>query len=201
MQEAGPVSRQGHSKLGAGSRLRGTKWGQAQKGLGGSVPVAPAGLPVSTHCWAGGSPEARPGSGGVPDPGAPAESSFTSWIPGRLPGASGQAPTGVCPSCCSQHFRCGGGSHARWPLAGASRAVWTWGRGLAGRRAPAPRPHGTVGEEGSHAGGQGCLGKNRQWLWPRPGSALTLYVPGPCGPSVRERVTDWPPRPFQLTRR
>lgn len=162
MQEARPVSRQGHSKLGAGSRLRGTKWGQAQKGLGGSVPVAPAGLPVSTHCWAGGSPEARPGSGGVPDPGAPAESSFTSWIPGRLPGASGQAPTGVCPSCCSQHFRCGGGSHARWPLAGASRAVWTWGRGLTGRRAPAPRPHGTVGEEGSHAGGQSGLFGEKQ---------------------------------------
>lgn len=175
------MSPQGHCKLGAGSRQRGAVWGQARKGLGGSVPVEPSGLPVSTPLLSRRSPHARLGKGGgwggVPDPGAPAESSFTSWIPGRLPGPVGRPRTGVCSSCCSAALP------VRWrapcTLAGASGAVRTCvcvcgGGRAAGKRAP--RPHGTVGEAGSHTGGQGYLGESKQQLRPRPASALTLCV-------------------------
>lgn len=38
MQEAGPVSRQGHSKLGAGSRPRGASGDRRARGLEGLFP-------------------------------------------------------------------------------------------------------------------------------------------------------------------
>lgn len=156
------MSPQGHSKLGAGSRQRGAVWGQARKGLGGSVPVEPSGLPVSTPLLSRRSPHARLGKGGgwggVPDPGAPAESSFTSWIPGRLRGPVGRPRTGVCSSCCSATLP------VRWraprTLAGASGTVRTCVCvcGGEGGRKEGPTASWHSGRSGEPHGGPGLFG-------------------------------------------
>lgn len=158
------MSPQGHCKLGTGSRQRGAVWGQARKGLGGSVPTEPSGLPVSTPLLSRRSPHARLGKGGgwggVPDPGAPAESSFTSWIPGRLPGPVGRPRTGVCSSCCSAALP------VRWraprTLAGASGAVRTCVCVCVGEGRQEGGPHGLMAQwekRGATRGARAIWGK------------------------------------------
>lgn len=114
-------------------RLQGCKGGGRQKGLGGPVPCEPASLlwdPCSRQLGLGDKPL-----------GAPALPSFTSWIPGRLPGRQWTSPKWVCPSCSpGQPSGTGAGQGLRtaclqslWErLASWS---WEWAGGQAGPKA------------------------------------------------------------------
>lgn len=130
------------------------------------------------------------GKGGRQTPGGSCTSSFTSWIPGRLPGRPWTSPRRACPSCSpGQPSGAGQAPRAAQGLLGGS-GLWSWAggrkaRGRDGLRGGKPR----TGPQDRAARVAGVLGENGQWLWPHPRcphptalpslGLLTGWLPGP----------------------
>lgn len=170
------MSPQGHCKLGAGSRQRGAVWGQARKGLGGSVPTEPSGLPVSTPLLSRRSPHTRLGWG------AGSRGSrrvLLHFLDSRkAPGASGQAPDrGVFILLLSSTSGAvAGPTHAGRSLRDCLDLCVCWG---GGGRKEGPTASWHSGRSGEPHGGPGLFGGKQA-----AAVATPSLSPDPLGVSV-----------------
>lgn len=129
-------------------------------GVEGAWRVCSRGAPLAflraPHSWAGGSPEARLGGGGGWGAGSRGSCRvLLRFLDSRkAPGGQWAGPKQGCVHpAARQHFQCGGGSHARWPLDEG-------GGGWPGRKeGPTASPHSE--RRGEPRGGPGLFGEKQ----------------------------------------